>query len=65
MTIFIANYLWNRVRLSLRREKLIFDKMILLKLWYIGQIYIISKYIKKEIEERTNNFSRMTKFPDI
>ena len=30
--------------------------MLFFKLWYIGQIYTISKYIKKAIEKRIYNF---------
>ena len=49
-------HLWNRVRLSLRGRKLIINQILLSKLWYIGQIYTIPKYIKKEIEKRIYDF---------
>lgn len=49
------NLLRNSVRLSLRRKKLVVNQIFLLKLWYIGQIYITPKYIKKNIEERTKD----------
>ena len=42
---FIA--IWNRVRLSLKGKKIIVNQILLFKLWYIGQIYTIPKYIKK------------------
>ena len=42
--------IWNRVRLSLRGKKIIVNQILLSKLWYIGQVYTIPKYIKKEIE---------------
>ena len=40
--------IWNRVRLSLRGKKIIVNQILLSKLWYIGQVYTIPKYIKKE-----------------
>ena len=49
-------HLWNRVTLSLRGRKLIIDQILLSKLWYICQTYIIPKYIKKEIEKRIYEF---------
>ena len=45
-------HIWNRVRLSLRGRNIIINQILLSKLWYIGQIYIIPKYVKKEIEKR-------------
>ena len=44
-------HMWNRVRLSLRGKKIIINQILLSKLCYIGQIYTIPKYIKKEIEK--------------
>ena len=38
------------MRLYLRGKKIIVNQILLAKLWYIGQIYTIPKYIKKEIE---------------
>ena len=49
-------HIWSRVRLSLRGRKIIINQILLSKLWYIGQIYTIPKYIKKEIEERIYDF---------
>ena len=46
----------NRVRLSLRGKKLITNKILLSKLWYIGQIYAVPKYIKKRIEKMIYDF---------
>ena len=46
----------NRVRLSLRGKKLIINQLLLSKLWYIGQIYTVQKYIKREIENRIYDF---------
>ena len=43
------------MRLSLRGKKIIVNQILLSELWYIGQIYTIPKYIKKETE-RTYNF---------
>ena len=43
------------MRLSLRGKKIIVNQILLPELWYIGQIYTIPKYIKKETE-RTYNF---------
>ena len=37
-------------------KKLIINQILLSKLWYIGQIYTIPKYIKEEIEKRICNF---------
>ena len=42
---------WNRVPLPLRWKKRIVNQILLSKLWYIGQIYTIPKFIKKEIEK--------------
>ena len=33
------------------RKKIIVNKILLSKLWYIGQIYTIPKFIKEEIEK--------------
>ena len=49
-------HIWNRLRLSLRDKNIIVNQIIFSKLWYIGQIYNIPKYIKKEIEKRIYNF---------
>ena len=38
-------HVWNRVRLSLRGRKIIISQILLSKLWYIGEIYAIPKYI--------------------
>ena len=40
----------SRVRLSLRDKEIIINQILLSKLWDIGQIYAIPKYIKKKIE---------------
>ena len=40
----------SRVRLSLRDKEIILNQILLSKLWGIGQIYAIPKYIKKKIE---------------
>ena len=47
--------IWNRVRLYLRGKKIIVNQILCSKLWYIGQIYTIPKYIKKEIEKGIYN----------
>ena len=49
-------HVWNRVRLSLRGKKLIINQLLLSKLWYIGRIYTVPKYIKREIEKRIYDF---------
>ena len=49
-------HMWNRVRLSLRGKKFVTNQILLSKLWYIGQIYTISKYIKKQIEKMIHDF---------
>ena len=49
-------HMWNRVRLSLRGKKLVTNQILLSKLWYIGQIYTIPKYIKKQIEKMMHDF---------
>ena len=49
-------HMWNRVRLSLRGKKLIINQVLLSKFWYIGQIYAVPKYIKKQIEKMIYNF---------
>ena len=49
-------HIWNRVRLSLRGRKIITNQILLSKLWYIVQIYTITKYIKKEIEKIIYDF---------
>ena len=46
----------NRVGLSLREKNTIVNQILFSRLWYIGQIYIIPKYLKKEIEKRIYNF---------
>ena len=43
--------IWNRVQLTLRWKKRIVNQILLSKLWYIGQIYTIPKFIKEEIEK--------------
>ena len=40
----------------MRDKKLIINQIFLLKLWYIGQIYTIPKYINKEIETGIYDF---------
>ena len=49
----------NRVQLSLgsKKKKTIVNQILLSKLWYIGQIYTISKFIKEEIEKTTAQLS--------
>ena len=48
----------NRVQLSLgSKKKTIVNQILLSKLWYIGQIYTISKFIKEEIEKTTAQLS--------
>ena len=49
-------HMWNRVRLSLRGKKFVTNQILLSKLWYIGQIYTIPKYIKKQIEKMIHDF---------
>ena len=49
-------HIWNRVRLSFRSKKLITNQLLLSKLWYIGQIYTVPKYIKREVEKRIYDF---------
>ena len=49
-------HIWNRVRLSLRSKKLIINQFLISKFWYIGQIYAIPKYIKKQIEKMIYDF---------
>ena len=49
-------HMWNRVRLSLRGKKLVINQILLSKLWYIGQIYAIPKYTKKQIEKMIHDF---------
>ena len=54
----------NRVRLSLRGKKLIVNQILVSKLWYIGQIYTIQKYIikkKKKQTEKIYNFPQKEK----
>ena len=48
-------HIWYRVKLYLRGKKIIVNQILLFKLWYIGQLYPIPKYIKYEIE-RIYNF---------
>ena len=38
----------------LEKKKIIANKILLSKLWYIGQIYTIPKFIKEKIEKKTN-----------
>ena len=40
----------------LRGKKIIVNQIVFPKLWYIGHIYTIPKYIRKEIEKRIYNF---------
>ena len=50
----------NRVQLSLgskKKKNTIVNQILLSKLWYIGQIYTISKFIKEEIEKTTAQLS--------
>ena len=42
-------HIWNRVRLTLRVKKIILNQILFSKLWYIGQIYTMPKYVKKGI----------------
>ena len=49
-------HMWNRATLSLRGKKLITNQILLSKLWYIGQIYAVTKYIKKQIEKMIYDF---------
>ena len=39
------------MRLSVRDKKIIINQILLSKLWYIGQIYTIAKYTKRETEK--------------
>ena len=48
------------MRHFLRDKKIIVNQILLSKLWYIGQIYTIQEYIKKEIE-RIHDFLRKEK----
>ena len=48
------------MRYFLRDKKIIVNQILLTKLWYIGQIYTIQEYIKKEIE-RIHDFLRKEK----
>ena len=48
------------MRHFLRDKKIIENQILLTKLWYIGQIYTIQEYIKKEIE-RIHDFLRKEK----
>ena len=42
----------KRVQLSLEwKKRRIVNQILLFKLWYIGQIYIIPKFIKEKIEK--------------
>ena len=54
-----------RMRLSLRVKKIIVNQILLFKLWYIGQIYTIPKYIKNEMEKRIYDFLRNGKKHDL
>ena len=55
--IIKKDQIWNRVRLSFRGKKLIVNQILVSKLWYIGQIYTIQKYIiKKKQTEKICNF---------
>ena len=38
----------------LEKKKIIANKILLSKLWYIGQIYTIPKFMKEKIEKKTN-----------
>ena len=42
------------MRLSLKGKKITINHILLYKLWHIGQIYTIPRYIKKEIERIDN-----------
>ena len=53
------------MRLSLRVKKIIVNQILLFKLWYIGQIYTIPKYIKNEMEKRIYDFLRNGKKHDL
>ena len=35
-----------------KKKKIIVNKILLSKLWYIGQIYTIPKFIKEKIEKK-------------
>ena len=39
------------MRLSSRSKKIIVNQILLFKLWYIGQMFTIPKYMEKEIEK--------------
>ena len=41
---------WNRLRLSLRGNKMIANEVLLSKLKYIDEIYTLPKYLKQETE---------------
>ena len=60
-----CNSLWDEKQ----KEKEIVNQIVLSKLWYIGQIYTIPKFVNKKIEKKiaivgkgvhTPNFSRST-----
>ena len=46
------NNIWNRVQISLRWKKIIVNKTLLSKFWYIVQIYTISKLSKKKLKKQ-------------
>ena len=49
--VIIKTFLtWNRLRLSLRGNKMIANEVLLSKLWYIDEIYTLPKYLKQETE---------------
>ena len=58
--------IWNRMQLCLRLKKFV-NEILLSKLWYIGQTYTISKFIKEETEKKIPNFlwnEKKYDFPD-
>ena len=62
--IIKKDQIWNRVRLSFRGKKLIVNQILVSKLWYIGQIYTIQKYIikKNKLKKYTTSRGRRKKY---
>ena len=44
----------------LEKKKIIVKKILLSKLWYIGQIYTIPKFIKEKIEKKNTKKSQIS-----
>ena len=45
--------IWNRVQLFEMKKKRIVNQILLSKLWYVGRIYNILKFIIKKLEKTT------------